>query len=129
MNHCIFSATLTEVPELRTTQEEIPVAEARVEIPSMNEDESAVTIKVTAWRALAEKFAAYRTGQALILQGRLHIQQIDHGAYKDRVAEMVLSAVHEYPMAQPGESPVEAAGHSEQTVVATRSKRNTRQAA
>jgi single-strand DNA-binding protein len=99
MNSCILMGKIAQEPQLRFTPDaQIPVAEMLVEFsnPGMNENTRLATIKVVAWRDLAQQVSDnYHQGDQVIIEGRLGMNTIDRPeGFKEKRAELTASRVY-----------------------------------
>jgi len=105
MNSCILMAQITSQPQLRYTQEnQTPLAEMMVEFPSLRETDPPASLKVVAWRDLANEVSEnYHAGDQVIIEGRLRMNIFERQeGFKEKRAEFTLSRI--YPL-QNGMSP------------------------
>jgi single-strand DNA-binding protein len=95
LNNLTLQAIITRAPELRTTQNGQTLAEMLLEFPAQREGEPNESIKAICWGNLAQEAAAqYGEGQAVLVEGRLTINQVQMESHKDYVAELNLSKIH-----------------------------------
>ncbi|MFP4135306.1 MAG: single-stranded DNA-binding protein [Halothece sp.] len=97
MNSCILMATITSQPQLRYTQEnQTPLADMMVEFPNLKESDPPSSLKVVAWRDLANEVSQnYQPGEQVILEGRLRMNIIERQeGFKEKRAEFTLSRIH-----------------------------------
>jgi single-strand DNA-binding protein len=95
LNNLTLQAIITRAPELRTTQNGQTLAEMLLEFPAQREGEPNESIKAICWGNLAQEAAAqYGEGQAVLVEGRLTINQVQMENHKDYVAELNLSRIH-----------------------------------
>ncbi|MGL5510272.1 MAG: single-stranded DNA-binding protein [Microcoleaceae cyanobacterium] len=99
MNSCILMGKIAQEPQLRYTSDaQIPVTEMLVEFsnPGMNENTRLATIKVVAWRDLAQQVSDnYHQGDQVIIEGRLGMNTIDRAeGFKEKRAELTASRVY-----------------------------------
>lgn len=97
MNSCILMATITSQPQLRYTPEnQTPLADMMVEFPSLRESDPPSSLKVVAWRDLANEVSQnYQAGEQVVLEGRLRMNIIERQeGFKEKRAEFTLSRIH-----------------------------------
>lgn len=97
MNSCILMATITSQPQLRYTQEnQTPLADMMVEFPNLKESDPPSSLKVVAWRDLANEVSQnYQPGEQVVLEGRLRMNIIERQeGFKEKRAEFTLSRIH-----------------------------------
>jgi single-stranded DNA-binding protein len=99
MNSCILMGKIAQEPQLRYTSDaQIPVTEMLVEFsnPGMNENTRLATIKVVAWRDLAQQVSDnYHQGDQVIIEGRLGMNTMDRPeGFKEKRAELTASRVY-----------------------------------
>lgn len=72
LNHIVIMGRLTKDPELRTTQNQIPVASFTVAVERDGKDKATDFIDVVAWRATGEFVSKYFSkGQMIVVSGHL----------------------------------------------------------
>ncbi|MCS6960123.1 MAG: single-stranded DNA-binding protein [Pseudanabaenaceae cyanobacterium SKYGB_i_bin29] len=98
MNSFTVAAEILSEPELRATPEgQIPVTGFLVQFPSLRPEDPPNRLKVTCWRNLAtEVHENYHRGDHVLIEGRLQMNLVDRGNYKEKVAELVAQRV--YPL-------------------------------
>jgi len=109
MNSCILMAQITSQPQLRYTQDnQTPLTEMMVEFPSLRETDPPSSLKVVAWRDLANEVSEnYQPGDSVILEGRLRMNILERQeGFKEKRAEFTLSRIHRI---QDGMSPTSPA--------------------
>ncbi|AFY71057.1 single-strand binding protein/Primosomal replication protein n [Thalassoporum mexicanum PCC 7367] len=97
MNSFILMANVVTEPELRYTPDnQNSLATFLVQFPGGNRPEDQpIRLKVTGWNNLAtEIMEKYHKGDQLVLEGRLGMNSIDRGAYKEKRAEMTASRIY-----------------------------------
>src|SRR5918995_2057745 len=72
-NRVVLAGNLTRDPELRFTQEEVPVASLSIAVNRVRSKSEAVDFfNVSAWRELGERVANYKKqGDPVLIEGRL----------------------------------------------------------
>ncbi|AFZ50099.1 single-stranded DNA-binding protein [Dactylococcopsis salina] len=109
MNSCILMAQITSQPQLRYTQEnQTPLADMMVEFLGMRETDPPSSLKVVAWRDLANEVSQnYQEGDNVILEGRLRMNILERQeGFKEKRAEFTLSRIYRI---QNGTSPTSPA--------------------
>jgi single-stranded DNA-binding protein len=93
-------ATIISEPELRSTQDNMKVANVLIEFEGMREDEPPAKIKLVGWGKLAEEIEEnYRPGDRVIIEGRLSMNLVkmksgNYGDYTEKRAELVASRIY-----------------------------------
>lgn len=95
MNSCILMAEIVRSPELRYTSDNVAIVEMLVKFPSMRTEEPPATLKVVAWRNLAEEVnSRYKEGDFVIIQGRLSMNTIERKeGFREKRAELVVNRI------------------------------------
>ncbi|GAB4540062.1 MAG: single-stranded DNA-binding protein [Pleurocapsa sp.] len=100
MNSCILMATIISEPELRSTQDNMKVANVLIEFEGTREDEPPAKIKLVGWGKLAEEIEEnYHPGDRIIIEGRLSMNLVkmksgNYGDYTEKRAELVASRIY-----------------------------------
>jgi len=97
MNSCVLMAQITSQPQLRYTQDnQTPLTEMMVEFPALRESDPPGSLKVVAWRNLANEVSQnYQAGDQVILEGRLRMNVMERQeGFKEKRAEFTLSRIH-----------------------------------
>jgi single-strand DNA-binding protein len=97
MNHCTLLAELISDPQLRYTQDnQTPIAEFTVAFPGLRSEDAPQQMKVVGWGNLAQDLQTqYRTGDRVLLEGRLSINTLDRPeGFKEKQVEMTAQRVH-----------------------------------
>ncbi len=114
-------AEIVQDPQLRYTSDtQIPVAEMLVQFDAPREGDPPATLKVIAWRKLAEALAQnYRRGDRVILEGRLSMILVDRSeGFKEKRAEMTAQRIHTIASSRSEATQSLAAAPSSQPVAA-----------
>ncbi|MFN3360943.1 MAG: single-stranded DNA-binding protein [Pseudanabaenaceae cyanobacterium] len=100
MNSFTVAAEILSEPELRATPDgQIPVTSFLVQFPAAKPEDPPNRLKVTCWRNLATVVHEnYHRGDHVLIEGRLQMNMVDRGNYKEKVAELVAQRV--YPLGQ-----------------------------
>ncbi len=97
MNSFSLIAEVLTNPELRTTPDnQVPVSNFFVQFssPGAKPEDPPNRLRVSAWRNLATEVQEnYHKGDQLLIEGRIQINTIDRGAYKEKVAELVAQKI------------------------------------
>jgi single-strand DNA-binding protein len=99
MNSFIVMAEIVEPPQLRHTQENMALAEMKVQFPGLRPDEPMVVMKVVGWGNLAQEMPTkFNTGDQVIVEGRLGMSTVERAeGFKEKRAELTASKI--YPVA------------------------------
>ena len=105
MNSCVLMAEIVSEPQLRTTQDNLDVAEMIVRFDGLREEDPPATIKVLGWGNLASDIKNHYTqGDRVVIEGRLSMNTIEmQEGYKEKRAELVASRI--FSLGQTGYSP------------------------
>lgn len=95
MNSCVLMAEIVSEPQLRSTQDNVDVAEMIVRFEGLRDEDPSSTIKVLGWGNLASDIKAkYNQGDRVVIEGRLSMNTIDlPEGYKEKRAELVASRI------------------------------------
>ena len=95
MNSCVLMAEIVSEPQLRTTQDNLDVAEMIVRFDGLREEDPPATIKVLGWGNLASDIKNHYTqGERVVIEGRLSMNTIEmQEGYKEKRAELVASHI------------------------------------
>lgn len=97
MNSFSLIAEVLTKPELRTTPDnQVPVSNFLVQFssPGAKPEDPPHRLKVSAWGNLAtEAQENCHKGDQLLIEGRIRINTIDRGSYKEKVAELVAQKI------------------------------------
>jgi single-strand DNA-binding protein len=98
MNSCILIAEIIEPPQLRHTQENMAIAEMKIQIPGLRPDEPASVIKVVGWGNLAQEMPTkYSAGDQVVIEGRLGMNTVERPeGFKEKLAELTATKI--YPL-------------------------------
>lgn len=96
MNSIVLHATATTDPELRRTPDnQNRIASFLIQFSAPKQDDAPFRLKVTAWNNLADKaIADIKKGSQVIIEGRLRIDNVDRGTYKEKRTELVAEKIH-----------------------------------
>ena len=95
MNSCVLMAEIVSEPQLRSTQDNLDVAEMIVQFDGLRDEDPPATVKVLGWGNLASDIKNnYRQGDRIVIEGRLSMNTIDmREGYKEKRAELVASRI------------------------------------
>ncbi len=111
MNSCILMAKITSQPQLRYTQEnQTPLTEMMAEFPGLRETDAPASLKVVAWRDLANEVSEnYHAGDHVILEGRLKMNVFERQeGFKEKRAEFTLSRIYSLQNGMSPSSPTQS---------------------
>ncbi|WP_019499915.1 single-stranded DNA-binding protein [Pseudanabaena sp. PCC 6802] len=96
MNSFTLLAEIVSDPELRYTPDnQNSIASFLVQFSSSREEDAPSRLKVVGWNRLADEIMEkYHKGDAVVIEGRLGMNVIDRGNYKEKRAEMTASRIH-----------------------------------
>jgi len=96
MNSVIIQGIALTSPELRSTPDNSnTIASFLCEFPAPKAEDPPFKIKVTAWNKTGDRVMEKVTqGMAVIVEGRLRLDTVDRGTYKEKRTELVASDVH-----------------------------------
>lgn len=96
MNSIVLHATVTTDPELRHTPDnQNRIASFLIQFAAPKQEDPPFRLKVTAWNNLADKaIADIKNGSQVIIEGRLRIDNVDRGTYKEKRTELVAEKIH-----------------------------------
>lgn len=95
MNSCVLMAEIVSEPQLRSTQDNLDVAEMIVCFDGLREEDPSATIKVLGWGNLASDIKNnYNQGDRVVIEGRLSMNTIERQeGYKEKRAELIASRI------------------------------------
>jgi single-strand DNA-binding protein len=98
MNNFIVMAEIVEPPQLRHTQDNMAVADMKVQFPGLRPDEPMNIMKVVGWGNLAQEMPTkFSAGDQVIIEGRLGMNTVERPeGFKEKRAEMTATKI--YPM-------------------------------
>ncbi|OIP78652.1 MAG: single-stranded DNA-binding protein [Oscillatoriales cyanobacterium CG2_30_44_21] len=96
MNSIVLMAELLTDPELRRTPDnQSSIASFLVQFAGSRAEEAPYRIKVVGWNNLADEIMAnYHKGDQVVVEGRLRLDTIDRGTYKEKRTELIAQRVH-----------------------------------
>jgi single-strand DNA-binding protein len=96
MNSFTLLAEIASDPELRYTPDnQNSIASFLVQFSGSRPEDAPSRIKVVGWNKLADEvMEKYHKGDVVVIEGRLNMNLIDRGSYKEKRAEMTASRIH-----------------------------------
>ncbi|MFN7715632.1 MAG: single-stranded DNA-binding protein [Pseudanabaenaceae cyanobacterium] len=96
MNSIVLMAEILTDPEKRLTADgQYTVASFMAQFPNPRQEDAPFRVRVTGWNRLADEIIEkYHRGDQVIVEGRLRMELIDRGAYKEKVAEITAQRVY-----------------------------------
>jgi len=96
MNSIVLMAEVLTDPELRRTPDnQSSIASFLVQFAGGRADDAPYRIKVVGWNNLADEIMEkYHKGDQVVVEGRLRIDTIDRGTYKEKRTEVVAQRVY-----------------------------------
>lgn len=96
MNSIVLMAELLTDPELRRTPDnQSSIASFLVQFAGSRAEEAPYRIKVVGWNNLADEIVAnYHKGDQVVVEGRLRLDTVDRGTYKEKRTELIAQRVH-----------------------------------
>lgn len=96
LNSAILFCTVITAPETRQTPDNSnTIVSFLVQFAAPKPEDPPFRIKATAWNKLAdEAIATIKNGSQVIIEGRLRLDTIDRGTYKEKRTELVASRIH-----------------------------------
>ena len=90
-----MAEVLTE-PELRRTPDnQSSIASFLVQFAGSRPEDAPYRLKVVGWGNLADEiFERYHKGDQLVVEGRLRLDTVDRGTYKEKRTELVAQRIH-----------------------------------
>lgn len=95
MNTCILMAEIVEDPQLRYTTDNLAITEMLVQFPGLRAEDPQATLKVVGWGKLAQEIQQnYHKGDRIVVEGRLGMNTVPVGDYKEKRAELTAQRIH-----------------------------------
>lgn len=97
MNSCIIMAEITQEPQLRYTQDnQMAIAEMRVQFPGLRPEDPPSSLKVLGWGNLAQEVhQQYHLGDRVVIEGRLSMNTVERPeGFKEKQAELTISKIY-----------------------------------
>ncbi len=98
MNSIVLMAELLSDPELRRTPDnQSSIASFLVQFAGGRAEEAPYRIKVVGWNNLADEIVEkYHKGDQVVVEGRLRLDTVDRGTYKEKRTELVAQRIHSF---------------------------------
>jgi single-strand DNA-binding protein len=98
MNSIVLMAEVLTDPELRRTPDnQSSIASFLVQFAGGRAEEAPYRIKVVGWNNLADEMVEkYHKGDQVVVEGRLRLDTVDRGTYKEKRTELVAQRVHSF---------------------------------
>lgn len=109
MNTCILMAEIVQDPQLRyTSDNQTAITELLVQIDALREGDPPETLKVVAWRRLAEAVQEnFHRGDRVVIEGRLGMVLFEHPeGFREKRAEVTAQRIHILDRAPAGSAPM-----------------------
>ncbi len=96
MNSIVLMAEVFTDPELRRTPDnQSSIASFLIQFAGGRAEEAPYRIKVVGWNNLADEIMEkYHKGDQVVVEGRLRLDTVDRGTYKEKRTELVAQRVH-----------------------------------
>ena len=96
MNSIVLMAEVLTDPELRRTPDnQSSVASFLVQFAGGRAEDAPYRIKVVGWNNLADEIVEkYHKGDQVVIEGRLRLDTVDRGTYKEKRTELIAQRVH-----------------------------------
>jgi single-stranded DNA-binding protein len=91
-------AELLSDPELRRTPDnQSSIASFLVQFAGGRAEEAPYRIKVVGWNNLADEIVEkYHKGDQVVVEGRLRLDTVDRGTYKEKRTELIAQRIHSF---------------------------------
>jgi len=98
MNSIVLMAEVLTDPELRRTPDnQSSIASFLVQFAGGRAEEAPYRIKVVGWNNLADEMVEkYHKGDQVVVEGRLRLDVVDRGTYKEKRTELIAQRVHTF---------------------------------
>ncbi len=98
MNSIVLMAEVLTDPELRRTPDnQSSIASFLVQFAGGRAEDAPYRIKVVGWNNLADEMVEkYHKGDQVVVEGRLRLDTVDRGTYKEKRTELVAQRVHSF---------------------------------
>ncbi|PZO35488.1 MAG: single-stranded DNA-binding protein [Pseudanabaena frigida] len=96
MNSIVLMAEVLTDPELRRTPDnQSSIASFLVQFAGGRAEEAPYRIKVVGWNNLADEIMEkYHKGDQVVVEGRLRLDTVDRGTFKEKRTELIAQRVH-----------------------------------
>ena len=108
MNTCVLMAEIVQDPQLRyTSDNQTAITELLVQIDPLRDGDPPETLKVVAWRRLAEAVQQnFHRGDRVVIEGRLGMILFDRPeGFREKRAEVTAQRIHLLDHAAAGSAP------------------------
>ncbi len=98
MNSIVLMAEVLTDPELRRTPDnQSSIASFLVQFAGGRAEDAPYRIKVVGWNSLADEMVEkYHKGDQVVVEGRLRLDTVDRGTYKEKRTELIAQRVHSF---------------------------------
>jgi len=98
MNSIVLMAEVLTDPELRRTADnQSSITSFLAQFSGGRAEESPYRIKVVGWNNLADEIMEkYHKGDQIVVEGRLRLDLVDRGTYKEKRTELVAQRIHTF---------------------------------
>ena len=98
MNSIVLMAEVLTDPELRRTPDnQSSIASFLVQYAGGRAEDAPYRIKVVGWNSLADEMVEkYHKGDQVVVEGRLRLDTVDRGTYKEKRTELIAQRVHSF---------------------------------
>ncbi len=98
MNSIVLMAEVLTDPELRRTPDnQSSIASFLVQFAGGRAEDAPYRIKVVGWNSLADEMVEkYHKGDQVVVEGRLRLDIVDRGTYKEKRTELIAQRVHSF---------------------------------
>lgn len=98
MNSIVLMAEVLTDPELRRTPDnQSSIASFLVQFAGGRAEEAPYRIKVVGWNNLADEIVEkYHKGDQVVVEGRLRLDTVDRGTYKEKRTELTAQRIHSF---------------------------------
>ena len=102
MNSIVLMAEVLSDPELRRTPDnQSSIASFLVQFVGGRAEDAPYRIKVVGWNNLADEIMEkYHKGDQVVVEGRLRLDTVDRGTYKEKRTELIAQRVHGFGAAE-----------------------------
>ncbi len=96
MNSIVLMAEVLSDPELRRTPDnQSSIASFLVQFAGGRTEDAPYRIKVVGWNSLADEIMEkYHKGDQVVVEGRLRLDTVDRGTYKEKRTELIAQRVY-----------------------------------
>lgn len=116
LNKVIIAGRMTETPELKMTQNSVPVIEFSVAVSRDGKDSATDFIKVVAWRGTAEFVSKYFfKGSAILVIGKMQVRSYKDSQSVTRYVTEVIADEVKFVESKAASHPAESAAENTQS--------------